>query len=218
MGLKEDIIESMRLLDEDLVLEKVKEAIALDVNRLELLKWMNKGMDEVGKLYESEEYYIIELIMSEIIYKGAMEIEGFKNWDTVEDFTPIATIVMGTVNGDNHDIGKNIFGGMSEANLIRVIDLGVDVHNQIFLETIRKEKPDILALSGVLTSSTEVIRLLIEEIEEENLRNNMKIIVGGHALSERDLQTFKVDAWVLDATQGLEICKKWIEEKKNNDD
>jgi len=218
MGLKEEIIESMRLLDEDLVLEKVKEAIALDVNRLELLQWMNKGMDEVGKLYESEEYYIIELIMSEIIYKGAMQIEGFKTWDTIGSYTPIATIVMGTVNGDNHDIGKNIFGGMSEANFIRVIDLGVDVHNQIFLDAIRKEKPDILALSGVLTSSAEVIRLLIEEIEEQDLRGNMKIIVGGHALSEQDLQIVKADAWVLDATQGLEICKKWIEESKNHDD
>ena len=144
--------------------------------------------------------------MSEIIYKGAMEIEGFKNWDTVEDFTPIATIVMGTVNGDNHDIGKNIFGGMSEANLIRVIDLGVDVHNKIFLETFRKEKPDILALSGVLTSSAEVIRLLIEEIEEENLRNNMKIIVGGVVLSVWYLKTIYVDGLLLDDSLVLEIC------------
>ncbi len=217
MELREDIIEGMRLLDEDRVLEKVKEAIALDVNRLELLQWMNKGMEEVGKLYESEEYYIIELIMSEIIYKGALQIEGFKNCETVENYTPIAAIVMGTVNGDNHDIGKNIFGGMSEANLIKVVDLGVDVHNQIFINTIRKVKPDILALSGVLTSSADVIRSLIEEIDEQNLRGNMKIIVGGHALSKQDWQCVKADAWVLDATQGLEICKKWIEENKNYD-
>lgn len=216
MSIKDEIIAGMRLLDEDRVLEKAREAIAADTNRLDLLSWMNRGMEEVGKLYESREYYIIELIMSEIIYKQVLNLDGFKQWERKENEEPAAVIVLGTVNGDNHDIGKNIFASMSEASNIEVYDLGVDVPNQMFIEMIRKKKPDILALSGILTSAAEEMRKLIALIEEEGLRKDIKILAGGPALSEHHAQYVKADAWVMDASEGVEICKEWIEEKRDN--
>ncbi len=124
--IKSNIIEGMKLLDEDRVLKYTKKAIEQNIERMTILNWLNAGMYEVGKLYESEEYYIIELIMSEIIYTQILSLEGF-DLPGQCDGDCIGTIILGTVRGDHHDIGKNIFKCMAEASGITVHDLGVDV-------------------------------------------------------------------------------------------
>lgn len=215
MSIKENIIDGMRVLDEDVVLNNAALAILEEIDRLEILNWLNLGMAEVGKLYESEEYYIVELIMSEIIYKKVLDLDGFNVWTCKDETEPLGIIVLGTVNGDNHDIGKNIFKSMVEAIGFKVIDLGVDVPIETFIESIKEIKPDILALSGILTSAIEEMKILIDKLQEENLRSGLKIIVGGPALSPTACAYVGADISVREAASGVEICKKWIKEKGN---
>ncbi|MFA0815259.1 MAG: B12-binding domain-containing protein [Anaerofustis sp.] len=213
MSIKDNIIQGMKELDEDRVLENAVLAVAQDTDRLEILRWLNLGLNEVGKLYEQEEYYIIELIMSEIIYKKVLDLEGFNIWVQQNADQPIGVIVLGTVNGDNHDIGKNIFKSMVSASGFRVIDLGVDVPSGLFIDTLRSEHPDILALSGILTSAIEEMKTLIDEISAAGMRSDLKILAGGPALTDAACRYIGADISVKDAGMGVEICKQWMKEK-----
>lgn len=213
MGIRENIIESMRILDEDAVLKNVEHAIAEEIDRLRIIDWLNEGMKEVGKLYESEEYYLVELIMSEIIFTAVLNLEGFKNWAGSGSGQTRGTVLLGTVNGDNHDIGKNIFKSMVEASNITVVDLGVDVPLGDFLDAIAKYKPDVLALSGILTSSIDEFQLLIKTLEEEGLRSSLKILIGCPTMSTDEVKKLGADAVTSDTGKGKDLCISWISEK-----
>lgn len=213
MSLRENIIEGMRVLDEDKVLENVVSAINENIDRLQIVDWLNLGMKEVGKLYESEEYYLVELIMSEIIFTSVLNLKCFKDWTGSSSGEPLGRVVLGTVNGDNHDIGKNIFKSMVEASNIKVYDLDVDVPVENFMDAIREYHPDVLALSGILTSSVDEFYKIVQRLEEEGLRDSIKILIGCPSLSDDEFLKIGADAVTSDTSKGKDICEKWIREK-----
>jgi methanogenic corrinoid protein MtbC1 len=214
MSCRENIINGMRVLDEDKVLANAEQAIRDDIDRLLIIDWLNLGMKEVGKLYESQEYYIVELIMSEIIFNNVLALEGFKNWTNTNASKSEGLVLLGTVNGDNHDIGKNIFKSMTEAVDIKVVDLGVDVPVETFVAAIREYHPDILALSGILTTSIKELNLIVRRLEAEALRDQLKILIGSPVLSEQTAREIGADAYTSDTAEGMEVCRKWIAEKE----
>jgi methylmalonyl-CoA mutase cobalamin-binding domain/chain len=205
--------------------EKVKQAI-IDVNPepaklvvegalksmdpLEIINCMTEGMAEVGRLYEERVYFVTELLIAGEIM--SQNIEVLKP-HLAEGETPTAhgKIVFGTVKDDIHDIGKNIMISLLKVAGFDVIDLGVDVPAVKFIEALKESKADILAMSSLLTSTVEHIKNVIAELEQEGLRDQVKVIIGGAAVTEDFAKEVRVDGYAVDATQGVEKCKALLQ-------
>ncbi len=173
---------------------------------LEIINCMTEGMAEVGRLYEERVYFVTELLIAGEIM--SQNIEVLKPY-LAEGETPKAhgKILFGTVKDDIHDIGKNIMISLLKVAGFEVIDLGVDVPASKFIETLKETKADILAMSSLLTSTVDQIKSVVEELEKEGLRDQVKVIIGGAAVTEDFAKEVGVDGYAVDATQGVEKCK-----------
>ncbi|MCK5587611.1 MAG: cobalamin-dependent protein, partial [Candidatus Lokiarchaeota archaeon] len=158
------------------------------------------------RLYEERVYFVTELLIAGEIM--SQNIEVLKPY-LAEGETPTALgkIVFGTVKDDVHDIGKNIMISLLKVAGFEVIDLGVDVPAPKFIEALKENKADILAMSSLLTSTVDQIKNVIEELKEEGLRDQVKVIIGGAAVTEDFAKEVGVDGYAVDATQGVEKCK-----------
>ncbi|MEM3872891.1 MAG: cobalamin-dependent protein, partial [Nitrososphaeria archaeon] len=163
-------------LDFDKALEFTKAALENGVDPKEIvLKSVAEGMEIVGKKFEESEYFLSELIVAGEIGK---EISGMlKPYLGGEEVRRVGKVVIGTVSGDLHDIGKNIVAMMLEAAGFEVIDLGADTPKEKFVEAVRKERPDILGMSALLTVTMVEMKNVIEALKEAGLRDKVKIII-----------------------------------------
>ncbi len=164
------------------------------------------GLDEIGKGYENKEfrkYFTSDLIISGRNMKKAVQIlKPHFNKTTKTK----GTVILGTVKGDVHDIGKTILGIMLESNGFKVIDLGVDVNKELFVQKIREEKPDVLGMSALLTSTISYMEDVIHQTKEEGLRDGIKIIVGGKPVTEEYANKIGADAYGQDCIEGVKKC------------
>ena len=119
-------------------------------------------------------------------------------------------MVLGTVQGDLHDIGKNIVTFMLEINGFRVIDLGIDVPIANFIESIKEHKPQVVGLSGFLTLAFDAMKKTVEAINEAGLRNNIKIMIGGGQMDDEIKKYVKADAYGKDAIAAVNLCREWL--------
>ncbi len=170
---------------------------------------MAKGMDIVGQKYKAREYFLAELIMAGEVMKEGMKILEPHLKDV--EVKGLGKVVLGTVKGDLHDIGKNIVATLMEAAGFDVIDLGVDVSAEKFVESVRTHKPRILGLSALLTVTMPEMENILKELENADLRDQVKVIVGGAPLTEEYSKKIGADAYATDAVTGVNICKKWVE-------
>ncbi|MEM1545698.1 MAG: corrinoid protein [Candidatus Methanomethylicia archaeon] len=190
--------------------EIAKEAINAGVSALKLVNAMSSGMVEVGKLLESRVYFVAEVLVSAEAMSQALEV--LKPYLAVEESKRYhGKIILGTVAGDIHDIGKGIVATLLQTAGFEVIDLGVDVPAEMFIEKVREIKPDILGLSSLLTTSLPEIKKIIEGLKTAGLRDKVKVIVGGAAVTKDFAEEAGVDVYCLDAVEGVEICKKYVE-------
>lgn len=207
--LKESIIKSVTELDENKSLSLVKKALRYGIPMYEIAEYLQQGMNNVGQLFESEEYFIGDLIMAGIIFKEVMKLDE-ENAIVNETTESRGIILIGTVEGDIHDIGKDIFIGMACVNGFKVVDLGVDVKAEMFVNKIKEIKPDILGMSGLLAEAKKQVMSTISAIVQEGLRDDIKIIVGGGLMKESDeTETIYADAYVKNSQKGLNICLDW---------
>lgn len=211
---REDIINAVEQLNEEKVLKLSEEALSAGMEPLTLLETVNEGMLRVGRLYEEKTYFIADLIMAGIIFKEVLELDKMSEQFRSNGIKKIGRVLVGTVRGDLHDIGKDIFRGLMEANSFEVIDLGVDVPAEHFVKKVLEYKPDILALSGVLTFTTEVMREVILALEEAGIRNKVKVIVGGNHLTERACRYIGADGYANDASEGVKLCVNWLPKER----
>lgn len=211
---REEIINAVEQLNEDTVLKLAEEALKDGMEPLTLLEMVNEGMVRVGRLYEEKTYFIADLIMAGIIFKEVLELDKMSEQFRSNGNKKIGRVLVGTVRGDLHDIGKDIFRGLMEANSFEVIDLGVDVPAEHFVKKVMEYKPDILGLSGVLTFTTEVMREVILALEEAGIRDKVKVIVGGNHLTERACSYIGADGFANDASEGVKICINWLEKER----
>lgn len=209
---EELLVKHLEQLDEEKVLDLASQALDEGMDPLFLLELMNEGVKRVGKLYESKNYYIADLIMAGLIYKQVLELEKIVEYFHNPQKEKVGTILLGTVRGDIHDIGKNIFRGMSEAHGFQVIDLGVDVPAEQFLKNFFRYKPHIVGLSGVLTSSLEEMKRVVDVFHEAGLGEKVRIIVGANFLSEDLFSYIGADGFANEASEGIKICKAWMNE------
>jgi len=165
---------------------------------------LSKGLEEIGRKYESGRYFTSDLIVSGSNMKKA--IDNLRPLFKQESSQVKGKVLIGTVQGDVHDIGKIIFSMMLQSKGFEVIDLGVDVTSKTFIDGIEKFNPDILAMSTLLTSTQSNIEEVIEALKRESLRDKVKIIVGGRPIDKQYAANIGADAYGKDAVEGVREC------------
>lgn len=204
----EEISKALAELEEDLLLDGVKNLYEKGVPVFDILVALQKGMEEVGKKFEAKEYFLSELIMSADVFKEATGLLGdaFEN-NASEN---LGTVVMGTVKEDIHDIGKDIVVTILKCNGFKVIDLGVDVPYEKFVEAIKDHNPKIIGLSCLLTSAFDNMKGTIVAIEEAGLRDGRTILIGGGPTDEKVKDYVRADGVCKNAQEAVETCKKIV--------
>lgn len=192
---------------EDEVLAGVMEKMDQGVPVLEIIKELQDGMQIVGQRFEAKDYFLSELIMSAEIFNAAIDSLGDMSG---VDSSDLGTFVMGTIFGDIHDIGKNIVTTVLKCNGFNVIDLGVDVPTEKFIEAIKEHKPRIVGFSCLLTTAFDSIKTAIGAIEEAGLRENLKILVGGGPVDQSVCDYVKADAFCKSAQEAISVSKKMV--------
>ena len=201
-----EISEALTKLEEDKVLQLVNEKINANEDPIKILEACRKGMSEIGK--GEDEIFLTDLIMAGEIFNEALEILMPKLMNKATK--SLGKIVIGTVEGDIHNIGKDIAIRFLKAEGFEVIDLGVNVPAQKFVDAIKEYNPHVVGMSGLLTLSIKPMKKTIETIVAANLRDNVKIIIGGERADEGICIYVGADAWVNDVIDGVKIIKKWL--------
>ena len=166
------------------------------------------GMDIVGADFRDGILFVPEVLMAAKAMKGGMAILRPLLAETGAE--KIGTMVVGTVKGDIHDIGKNLTGMMMEGAGFEVIDLGINNSVDNFMAAIEKYKPDILGMSALLTTTMPYMRVVIEALKEAGIRQDIIVLVGGAPLNEAFAEEIEADAYCRDAAVGVETAKKFM--------
>ncbi len=196
-------------LDEKEAVELARKKVEAGEDPLKILDQVRIAMAKVGEKFEKKEFFLPDLIMSGEILKQITEIVKPKLKAGAE-VKRLGKVVLGTVFGDIHDIGKDIVNFMLDANGFEVYDLGVDVPKEKFVEKIKEVNPDIAALSGFLTLAYDSMKQTIEEIKKAGLRERVKIMIGGGQMDETIREYVGADAYGKDAVEAVAIAKKWV--------
>lgn len=196
-------------LDIDGVQNACKEAIEAGIPAYKAVTdGMSKGMVIVGEKYENNEYFLAELIMAgEVMKEGMIVLEPHLKSG---DLKKIGKVAIGTVRGDLHDIGKNVVVTLLGAAGFDVVDLGVDVPSEKFVETVKESNPDILGMSALLTTTMIEMESVIKALKEAGVRDKVKIIIGGAPITKEYAEKIGADAAARDAVQGVNVCKSWV--------
>ncbi|MBS7648387.1 MAG: corrinoid protein [Candidatus Bathyarchaeia archaeon] len=213
MSCKEEILSKIRdaivNLDIDNIQRYCVEAIEAGIPAYDVvMKGMSKGMEVVGEKYERNEYFLAELIMAGEVMKEGMKV--LEPHLKSSEMKKVGKVVIGTVRGDLHDIGKNIVVTLLSAAGFDVIDLGVDVPPEKFVEAVKEYKPDILGMSALLTTTMIEMENVIKALKEAGLRDKVKIIIGGAPITKEYADKIGADAAARDAVEGVNICKTWM--------
>ncbi|MGI6225877.1 MAG: cobalamin B12-binding domain-containing protein [Peptococcales bacterium] len=191
-------------LDEEQVQELVKERLANGVSPLDIVGALQAGMTQVGNLFESGEYFLSELVMCGEIMKDAMDILEPHLLDSKAEYK--GNIVVGTVKGDIHDLGKNIVVMLLKGAGYNVIDLGVDVPIENFVEAVKESKAPLVGMSVLLTGCQENMKQTIDAIRAEGL--DTKVIIGGNYIDEMVKNYVGADYFANNASDGLKVAQQ----------
>ena len=170
---------------------------------------MSKGMSEVGQLFEDWEFFVPEMLVAARAMASGMEI--LKPRLIQADVKSAGKVIIGTVQGDLHDIGKNLVGMMLEGAAFEVVDLGADVSPEKFVEAVKENGAQIVALSALLTTTMPSMKATIEALETAGLRDKVKVMVGGAPLSDQYAKEIHADGYSPDANRAVALAKSLID-------
>jgi corrinoid protein of di/trimethylamine methyltransferase len=191
------------------VVQLTNEGLDMGMDPLVLLfDAMIPALEEVGRLFEIGEYFVPEMLISARAMQGSMEI--LRPLIALTGVKPIGTFVMGTVKGDIHDIGKNLCNTMLEGAGFVVIDLGVNVPPEKFIEAIQTHKPTAVGMSAFLTTTMPMFKKNIEAFREAGLRDQIKILVGGAPVTQEYADVVGADGYAPDASSCVRLTKKLL--------
>ncbi|TFG18055.1 MAG: cobalamin-binding protein [Promethearchaeota archaeon] len=205
MSLAEELKQILIELDIDEIGNKVQAALDSGMSAQDVLSALTAGMDEVGRLYEAQEYYLTELVLAGETMKEAFVIlqphlktdaQGKKN-----------KVIALTVKGDNHDIGKNILVSLLMSAGFEIVDLGMDVHEDKVVKAVKETGAKVIAMSSLLTMTVEEISTVDQILKKEGLRDKVKIIVGGAPLNMELAKKLGADDYADDAVEGVRHIK-----------
>lgn len=205
----DDLISSLASMKEEEALKIAREMLDSGQDPIHILEICRKGMDIVGKRFEQGEYFLPELILVGEMLNQISDMVQPKLAQTSKT-EHLGKVVIGTVEGDIHDIGKNIVVFLLDVNGFEVLDLGVDVPAQKFVEAINDVQPQVVGLSGFLTLAYDSMKSTIAAIKDAGLRDKVKIMIGGGQISEQVKEYAGADAYGKDAMAGVSLAKAWI--------
>lgn len=207
-----DFISEIVELNEENVLELLKKRLQNNEDPLNVMDDVRKAMKIIGDKFSKKEYFLPELIMSGEILRQIFEELGPRLKEAQSSEEKKGKVLLGTVAGDIHDIGKDVVKFMLDVNGFDVLDLGVDVPAEKFLESLKEFKPKVLALSGFLTLAYDSMKDLIDKLKDAGLRENVNIMIGGGTVDERIVGYVGADAYGQSAVDAVNIATKWMEE------
>jgi methylmalonyl-CoA mutase cobalamin-binding domain/chain len=205
--MSEELAMAIVELKRDEVLDAVKNRVGKGEDPLQILDECRRGMTVVGDRFQKGEYFLAELILSAEIFKGAVEI--LDPYLTATDPQESrGKMVLATLQGDIHDLGKNLFAALVKAQGFEVHDLGVDVAPALVVEKVKEVKPDFVGFSALITSVFDAMKEAAEMLEEAGLRNQFRLMVGGGIATEMVKDYINADFYTTDAMEGVEYCMK----------
>jgi 5-methyltetrahydrofolate--homocysteine methyltransferase len=205
MGFVEELVD----LNEDVVREQLKSRLDRGEDPIVILNDVKTAMKIIGDKFSEKEYFLPELIMSGEILKDIFEVLQPKLKEGAGGATK-GKIVLGTVAGDIHDIGKDIVRFMLDVNGYEVIDLGVDVPAEKFIAAVKEHTPKVLALSGFLTLAFDSMKEIIEKLTADGLRDSLKIMIGGGTIDERIVEFVGADKYGESAVEAVKLADQWM--------
>jgi corrinoid protein of di/trimethylamine methyltransferase len=198
--------------DQELTVSLTKQALAQGVNPLEIIKQgLTPGIDVVGEKFSCGEYFLPHLVMAGNTFKAALALlePALKAGGLARQVS--GTVVLGTVTGDIHEIGKSLVGTMLLANGFVVHDLGVDVPTSKFIAAVSETGANLVGLSALLTTTMSVQRKVVEELTEAGLRDQVKVMVGGAPVSMQWAQEIGADGYAEDAVGAVALARRLVE-------
>ena len=186
-----------------------REAIDAKVDAMELVSgYMVPAMDEVGRCFECEDYFVPELLLCARAMKASLDL--LRPLLAAAGAQPAGRVVIGTVKGDLHDIGKNIVGAMLEGGGFEVIDLGADVAPEKFVATIRERSPHLVCLSTLLTVTMPSMKATIEAFKQAGVRDSVKVLIGGAPITTEYAQAIGADGFGENATVAVTLARQFM--------
>lgn len=196
-------------MDEEQAVAVAKEVVEQNHDAFEAIdKGLSAGMEEAGKLFEEEEYFVPELLLcSDAMYAG---LDVLKPHIKTNDDEVKHKVVIGVIEGDTHDIGKNLVKIMIETSGFEVIDLGRDVPATTFVEKAVEENADIIVISTLMTTTMEGMNEVIQILNKENIRDNFKVMIGGGPVSQSFADKIGADGYSVNATEAVALAKRLL--------
>ncbi|MBN1179769.1 MAG: cobalamin-dependent protein [Anaerolineae bacterium] len=207
--MSKELVEAMADMREQDALALVKQSMASGVDPLAVLEDARTAMDLVGKRFERGEYFLPELMMAGEILNQITDLVK-PELAKAPEVQHKGKVVIGSVAGDIHDIGKNIVTFMLEVNGFEVKDLGVDVSAQTFVDTIKAFEPQVVGLSGFLTLAFDAMKDTVAAIEAAGLREQVKIMIGGGQVDDKIREYARADAYGDDAMEAVTLVQGWV--------
>lgn len=207
-SLKDAIVD----MQEEEALALARQMLASGVPPMTVLDECREAMQIVGQRFEKGEYFVPELVLAgDILQAISAEAKPLIQQQTQQK--KLGKVVIGTVEGDIHDVGKDIVVLMLDVNGFEVYDLGVDVPPQVFVDKIKEVQPEVVALSGFLTLAFDSMKNTVEAIEKAGLRDSVKIMVGGGTVDEQVKVYARADGYGFDAMTAVNLARQWTEGK-----
>jgi len=206
------LINAIVEMQEEEAVDLARELLDGGAKPLDVMNDCRSAMEIVGKKFEEGEYFIPQLMMAgEILTQISELAKGKMAGDSTQETTYLGKVVLGTIEGDIHDIGKNIVTFILDINGFEVIDLGVNVSPAKFVEAVKEHQPQVMGMSCLLTVAFDPMKQAVEALKEAGLRDRVKVMIGGAAINEQVKNYTGADAWGKDAVEAVNLAKNWAE-------
>jgi corrinoid protein of di/trimethylamine methyltransferase len=192
--------------DVNTAVETTKQALADGADPQELVnKYMIPAMDEVGRKFECNELFVPELLLTARVMKSSLELVRPLLKESGAE--PAGRVVIGTVKGDLHDIGKNLVASMLEGGGFEITDLGVDVAPEAFVKSVKEKNANLVALSALLTTTMPAMKAVIEELKKDGTREQVKILIGGAPVTQQYAEEIGADGYSDNANGAVKLAR-----------
>jgi methylmalonyl-CoA mutase cobalamin-binding domain/chain len=207
------LADSLVALDKDAALAATEEALDANQDPLVLVDEARQGLEVVGLKFDSGEFFLMELMRAAQIFQSVADVLNPRIVEAYGGVETTGKVLMGTVAGDIHDLGKNIVKILLECRGVEVIDLGVDVPTERFVEAVKEHQAQVVGMSALLTASVAEMNKNVEAMEAAGLRDQVKVILGGGIVGEIDPSMLQADHATVDANQGVRQIEQWIDQE-----
>ncbi len=207
--MKQELIDAIADMQEEEAMRLAVEMLDSGENPQDVLDACREAMTIVGDRYEAKDYFLPELIIAGDMLQDIGAVVKPRLLEAAKADEPLGSVVLGTVKGDIHDIGKDIVSFMLDVNNFKVHDIGVDAAPEVFINKIIEVKPDVVGLSGFLTLAFDQMKVTVQAIEEAGLRDSVKIMIGGAIMDDAVTSYIGADAFGPDAAAAVKLAKGW---------